>query len=78
MDWDCYTWEMFAAAVQVWFGGIPFREDRGGALGTRDDRTKKGLLLLASPPRGGDRLASPGGAGVGCFDSSPNGIGGGS
>merc|ERR1719487_1371939 len=47
MDWNCYTWEMFAAAVQVWFGGMPFREDHRGAVGTRNPANPKGLLLLS-------------------------------
>ena len=57
MIWDCYVWEFFAACVQVWFGGMPFREDflsDGGdgewkkvKVGSRSKANPAGLLPLS-------------------------------
>jgi hypothetical protein len=53
MIWDCYVWEFFAACVQVWFGGMPFREDflsgeaAGWKVGSRSEANPAGLLPLS-------------------------------
>jgi len=54
MIWDCYVWEFFAACVQVWFGGMPFREDflaegdaAGWKVGSRSKANPAGLLPLS-------------------------------